>query len=76
MQLIIYTMTLYFKNTSMKYYMFQCMPPFVGDGDFCTVDTDGDMIPDTRLASSTCNDDSSEESFCKEVCYHHCATIL
>ena len=42
------------------------MPPFVGDGVFCTVDTDGDSYPDLPLLSPSCDDDSIT-TYCVQV---------
>ena len=44
------------------------MTPFVGDGDFCTLDTDDDTFPDQPLQSPTCSDASTLDSkFCLQV---------
>lgn len=43
----------------------QCMDPFVGDGTSCTLDSDGDEIPDHPL--STCTVENAELLYCKKV---------
>lgn len=45
----------------------QCVPPFVGDGVLCTVDSDGDSYPDQPLESDTCLGNASTQ-YCEEVC--------
>ena len=45
----------------------QCKDPFVGDGNRCTLDSDGDEIPDQPL--STCTVENTELSYCKKVDY-------
>ncbi len=44
------------------------MSPFVGDGEFCTLDTDDDSFPDIPLQSPTCtNPATSNTNFCSQV---------
>lgn len=48
----------------------QCVPPFVGDGVRCTLDSDGDLYPNVALDTPRCtNSDSGEqlETFCIQV---------
>ena len=47
----------------------QCSPPFVGDGERCTLDSDGDGYPDVALTDSpVCSDpEGSQELFCTQV---------
>ena len=47
----------------------QCSPPFVGDGERCTLDSDGDGYPDVALTDSpVCSDpEGTQELFCTQV---------
>jgi hypothetical protein len=43
----------------------ECLTPFVGDGEACTLDSDGDQYPNVPL--STCTALDSEDTYCIQV---------
>ena len=44
----------------------QCVSPYVGDGDFCVLDSDADSYPDLKL--KTCGDTDTETYCSADTC--------
>ena len=50
----------------------QCQRPFVGDGNKCTLDSDGDNFPDIVLDTVTCRDPQMMSmKYCQQVYYSY-----
>ena len=48
--------------------LLQCSAPFVGDGERCTLDSDGDLYPDVALDSPVCGTSQGmQENYCIQV---------
>ena len=56
----------YTLKTVFAYFYIQCVPPYVGDGSLCVLDSDGDSYP--ALALRTCSDGDTETYCTQDTC--------
>ena len=57
-----------FNINYLKIILLQCQPPFIGNGVWCTMDSDADDYPDKPLESFICKEpDEASMKYCKAV---------